>query len=141
MIAISKNSLTIADNGNNEMLVPYLYDKSKKLSLNVSQKTVKLTNDNDQVLAEGSYTQAGNENTGMYPTGHWRYYHSNGKLKREGNYVLTPYTWVDTVVVINPITGKEETKTKAVVKYTSTKTGDWQYYNADGKPASTQHFD
>lgn len=141
LIAIPKNSLTITDNEGNELHLPYMYDDSKKLTLNVSRKTVKLINDKKQVLAEGQYTEPQQQNAGLYPTGHWRYYYSNGNIKREGAYMLVPYSWVDTVVVTDPVTGREETQLKTVIKYTSIKTGDWQYYNADGKPTSTTHFD
>ena len=141
LVAIPKNTLTITDNSGKELYLPYPYDESKKLSLNLSRKTVKLVNDNEQVFAEGQYTEPKGHNTGLYPTGHWRYYYRNGTIKREGDYMLVPYTWVDTLIVTDPVTGKEETQLKTIIKYTSVKTGDWQYYNADGKPSNTVHFD
>lgn len=140
LIAIPKESLTVTDNEDNLQL-PYVYDKSKTLYLNTADKTVKLTNNKEEVFAEGRYTQPNPADNKIYPIGYWRHYYSNGKVKCEGAYILTPYTWVDTTIVKDPLTGKEQMLTKKAIYYTCIQTGDWQYYSTDGKLTTTEHFD
>lgn len=142
LVAIPKQSIvTISHTGQNQLQLPYKYDNSKTLVVDLSKKTVKLVNDRQEIFAEGQYVQPDATSQQMYPTGHWRYYHSNGKLKCEGDYIVAPHAWAETQTVKNTATGKAQTKTEHTVKYTVVQTGDWQHYNAAGQHSSTEYFD
>ncbi len=124
-----------------EVNVPYIYDNTKTLSLDLTKKTVTLTKNKKHVLAAGKYVQSKAAGRKIYPTGYWHYYHSNGKIKSEGKYVLTSYVCIDTVTTTDPKTGIKQTRNQQVIKYKSIKTGVWLYYNAEGKQTHRERFD
>lgn len=138
--AIPEDALVVKNN-TNQLQLPYMYDNSKTLLVDFTSKTVKLVNDKNQVFAEGKYTQPDAASPRIYPVGHWRYYHSNGTPSCEGDYVLAPYAWIDTIVKEKTATGKEQVRTKKVIRYNAMQTGNWQHYNAEGMLTSTESFE
>lgn len=135
---IPKDSL-MRENGK-AFSIPYEYDKNKTLYIDVQNKTVKLINQHNQVIAEGPFKYPDNFSKTLLREGHWRYYYSNGKLKQEGNYIIAPYTWVDNVAVKDAATGKKIKQAKKVLQYQSLRNGTWKYYNREGALVDVKDF-
>lgn len=135
---IPKDSL-MRENGK-AFSIPYEYDKNKTLHIDIESKTVKLINQHNQVIAEGQYKHPDDVSKTLLREGHWRYYYSNGKLKQEGNYIIAPYTWVDSVAVKDAATGKKTKQAKKVLQYQSLRNGTWKYYNREGALVDVKDF-
>ncbi|MFN4247550.1 MAG: hypothetical protein ACK4EY_07490 [Flavipsychrobacter sp.] len=131
--AIPKDSL-ITEEGmeRSNLSVPYKFDKNKTLHIDLQKQTVKIFNEHQQLVAEGACRHVNGNTKKILLTGHWRYYHTNGQVKKEGRYIIVPYTWVDSTTVTDPATGKQITKLQKTIRKKSLRDGIWRYYSKDG---------
>jgi len=72
---------------------------------------------------------------GMYTcmSGMYKEYYENGSLKTLGYYTADRNRQQDTIQVEDPITGSKQVKTLFRSVFIPRKTGDWEYYTADGE--------
>ncbi len=139
--AIPRDSLLTEEGTQRAVVsVPYKFDNSKTLHVDVQNKTIKLVNQHNQVIAEGKYKHPDNVSKTLLREGYWRYYYANGKLKQEGNYIIAPYTWIDSVTVQDPSTGKKVKQAKKSLQYQSLRNGTWKYYNREGALVDVKDF-
>lgn len=131
--AIPKDSLVTEEGTERTTLsVPYKFDKNKTLHIDLQKQTVKIFNEHQQLVAEGACRHVNGNTKKILLTGHWRYYHTNGQVKKEGRYIIVPYTWVDSTTVTDPATGKQITKLQKTIRKKSLRDGIWRYYSKDG---------
>jgi hypothetical protein len=131
--AIPKDSLITEEGTERTTLsVPYKFDKNKTLHIDLQKQTVKIFNEHQQLVAEGACRHVNGNTKKILLTGHWRYYHTNGQLKKEGRYIIVPYVWVDSTTVTDPATGKQITKLQKTIRKKSLRDGTWRYYSKDG---------
>lgn len=138
MLRATNDALSNSSSSGKHINITYPYDATHTLHIDVEKQTVRLTDANKQIVAEGGYKQADATGNQLYPHGYWKYYHPNGRLKEEGSYVVAPYAWVDTAYVINPATNTKEMKTNPTLRYQSIPTGVHRYYHPDGSLAGEE---
>lgn len=131
--AIPKDSLITEEGAERTSLsMPYKFDKNKTLHIDLQKQTVKIFNEHQQLIAEGGCRHVNGNTKKILLTGHWRYYHTNGQLKKEGRYIIVPYVWVDSTTVTDPATGKQITKVQKTIRKKSLRDGIWRYYTKEG---------